>query len=367
MKKTYSKKTVLYNKHIELGGRLVDFGGYILPLYYSSIKSEHNSVRKDAGIFDVSHMCEIIISGKKCEEFVQEITVNDTNNLTYGNVQYTLMCNHYGGIIDDLLVYKKKTSFMLVLNAGNVKRKICWIKSLIKEDVKIENVSEKTSLIALQGPNSRKILEKLIDSNLENLLYYNFIETNISNKKIILSRTGYTGELGYEIYLDVSDAEYVWNKIMNAGKKFSLVPAGLGCRDTLRTEMGYVLYGNEINENTSPLEAGLNWVVKFDKGDFIGKSALINKEKKTERKLVFIEMEDGAIPRRNYQIIKKNKTIGSITSGTISPSLGKGIAMGYVLSEFSNVKNTIQVDIRGQLRPGVIINGPFYKSGSVKS
>lgn len=366
MNKSSSKKTALYDKHIALGGRLIDFGGFLLPLYYSSIREEHNSVRENAGLFDVSHMCEFIVSGINAEKFIQNITVNNIINMSYGSVQYSLICNHDGGIIDDLLIYKKKNSFMLVLNAANVTKKFKWIKSLIKEGVMIEDVSDKTGLIALQGPKSRKILRMLIDSNLEQLPYYNFIETEIANKKIILSRTGYTGELGYEIYSDINAITHIWTKIINAGEKFSLVPAGLGCRDTLRTEMQYVLYGNDIDENTSPMEAGLSWVTKFDKGDFIGRNALLNQRKRTKKILVSILMEDRAIPRKNYPILKDDKIIGIITSGTMSPSLSKGIGMGYVLSQFSDIKNIIQVDIRGKLKSGTIIKGPFYENGSVK-
>ncbi len=367
MIKSLSKKTTLYDNHIELGGRLVDFSGYLLPLYYSSIIDEHNSVRKNAGLFDVSHMCEFIISGINAEKFIQNITVSNVLKMNYGSVKYSLICNRDGGIIDDLLIYKKKNSFMLVLNAANVEKKFKWIKSLINKDVIIEDVSNKTGLIALQGPKSRKILKILIHSNFEKLPYYNFIETEIANKKIILSRTGYTGELGYEIYSDIDDIAHIWTKIIDAGKKFGLVPAGLGCRDTLRTEMQYVLYGNDIDENTNPMEAGLSWVTKFDKGDFIGRHALINQRKKTKKILVPIIMEDRAIPRKNYKILKGNKTIGVITSGTMSPSLSKGIGLGYVLPEFSSIKNIIQVDIRGQMKSGRIIKGPFYKNGSVKS
>ena len=367
MSKILSKKTSLYDKHIELGGRLVDFGGYMLPLYYTSIKTEHNAVRENAGLFDVSHMSEFIISGINAESFIQRITVNDINKMSYGSVQYSLICNYDGGIVDDLLIYKKKNSFMLVLNAVNVQKKYIWINSLNKNGVYIENISDKTGLLALQGPKSRKILRMLLDFNFEKLGYYNFIETKISNRKIILSRTGYTGELGYEIYSDVGNIGYLWIEIMNAGKKFGLAPAGLGCRDTLRTEMEYVLYGNEIDENTSPIEAGLGWVAKLDKGDFIGRDALINRKEETKKKLVSIIMEDNAIPRKSYSILKGDRIIGEITSGTMSPSLSKGIGMGYVLSEFSAVNNIIQVDIRGKLKLGTIIKGPFYKNGSLKS
>ena len=366
MGKILSKRTFLYNKHIDLGGRLIDFGGYVLPLYYSSIFEEHNAVRNSAGLFDVSHMCEYIISGSNAEKFIQNITVNDISSLKYGGIQYSLMCNHNGGIIDDILIYKKKDCFMFVLNAGNSEKKLEWIKSYLIKNVKIEDVSNITGLIALQGPNSREILKLIMGSEFKRISYYNFIETTIDDKKIILSRTGYTGELGFEIYSHKNDISYIWDKIITLGKNFCLVPAGLGCRDTLRTEMNYMLYGNDIDQSTNPIEAGLGWVTKLKKDDFIGKVAISNQKKDIKRKLVPILMEDNAIPRKNYSIFKGDKLIGVITSGTMSPSLSTGIGMGYVLTDFSDVNNTIQVDIRGKLKSGTIIKGPFYKYGSLK-
>jgi len=361
----HEKNTPLFDRHIELGGNMVSFGGYLLPTHYSGINLEHLGVRSKAGLFDVSHMGEFIISGSDAESFLQKVTVNDVASLSVGQAQYSAMCYANGGMIDDILVYKKKNEFMLVVNAANNEKDLDWLKSHAKGDIRIENMSDDISLVAIQGPRSRNILQTLTDSNLTNIQFYHFVEGRLNGKKAIISRTGYTGELGFEIYANSDDIGEIWDAIMKAGQDKGLEPAGLGCRDTLRMEMKLALYGNDIDDTTNPIEAGLGWITRLGKTDFMGKKALLEAKANVTRRLVCLEMTERAIPRQGYTILMNDQSVGIITSGTMSPSLETGIGIGYVNRPFDKSGTELLVDIRGRMKSAVVVKPPFYKNGSL--
>ena len=344
---------------------MVSFGGYLLPTHYSGINLEHLGVRSKAGLFDVSHMGEFIISGSDAESFLQKVTVNDVASLSVGQAQYSAMCYANGGMIDDILVYKKKNEFMLVVNAANNEKDLDWLKSHAKGDIRIENMSDDISLVAIQGPRSRNILQTLTDSNLTNIQFYHFVEGRLNGKKAIISRTGYTGELGFEIYANSDDIGEIWDAIMKAGQDKGLEPAGLGCRDTLRMEMKLALYGNDIDDTTNPIEAGLGWITRLGKTDFMGKKALLEAKANVTRRLVCLEMTERAIPRQGYTILMNDQSVGIITSGTMSPSLETGIGIGYVNRPFDKSGTELLVDIRGRMKSAVVVKPPFYKNGSL--
>ena len=359
------KNTPLFDRHIGLGGNMVSFGGYLLPTHYSGINLEHLGVRSKAGLFDVSHMGEFIISGSDAESFLQKVTVNDVTSLSVGQAQYSAMCYANGGMIDDILVYKKKNEFMLVVNAANNEKDLDWLNSHAKGDIRIENMSDNIGLVAIQGPRSRNILQTLTDSNLTNIQFYHFVEGRLNGKKTIISRTGYTGELGFEIYANSDDIGEIWDAIMKAGQDKGLEPAGLGCRDTLRMEMKLALYGNDIDDTTNPIEAGLGWITRLGKTDFMGKKALLEAKANVTRRLVCLEMTERAIPRQGYTILMNDESVGIITSGTMSPSLETGIGIGYVNKPFDKSGTELLVDIRGRMKSAVVVKPPFYKNGSL--
>ena len=359
------KNTPLFDRHIELGGNMVSFGGYLLPTHYSGINLEHLGVRSKAGLFDVSHMGEFIISGSDAESFLQKVTVNDVASLSVGQAQYSAMCYANGGMIDDILVYKKKNEFMLVVNAANNEKDLDWLNSHAKGDIRIENMSDNIGLVAIQGPRSRNILQTLTDSNLTNIQFYHFVEGRLNGKKAIISRTGYTGELGFEIYANSDDIGEIWDAIMKAGQDKGLEPAGLGCRNTLRMEMKLALYGNDIDDTTNPIEAGLGWITRLGKTDFMGKKALLEAKANVTRRLVCLEMTERAIPRQGYTILMNDESVGIITSGTMSPSLETGIGIGYVNKPFDKSGTELLVDIRGRMKSAVVVKPPFYKNGSL--
>ena len=358
-------KTPLYEIHKSLGGNMVSFGGYLLPTHYTSINHEHEVVRTKAGLFDVSHMGEFIISGQDAEIFLQQITTNNIASLKVGQAQYTAMCYEDGGIIDDLILYKAEDEFILVVNSNNISKNLKWIKKNLKGNVKLKDVSSKMGLVAIQGPKSRDILQILTKTDLNSINFYHFVIGEVNGVESIISRTGYTGELGYELYIDSNFLCDIWNKLLDIGSPYGLEPVGLGCRDTLRLEMKYPLYGNDIDETTNPLEAGLGWITKFDKESFIGKNTLIDIKSKIQRRLVCIEMKEKSIPRKGYLIYKGNDLVGRITSGTMSPSLGKGIGLGYVRSTNAEIGTNLYIDIRGKRKSAVIVKSPFYKNGSL--
>ena len=358
------KKTKFYNVHQKLGAKIVDFFGFQMPVQYSSIIAEHKAVRNSVGVFDVSHMGEVKVRGDKALNFIQHITVNDASKLFPGRVQYSAMCYEDGGIVDDLLVYKMTdTEFMLVINASNIDKDFEWMKANNKFDVELINESDEYSLLAVQGPNSQKVVQKICTKPVE-MEYYHFINAECAGIETLVSRTGYTGELGYELYFkgDEAAAEKLWNAVFNAGDEFDIAPAGLGSRDSLRLEMGYCLYGNDIDKTTNPLEAGLGWITKLKKGEFIGSTALAKvKEEGLKRKLVPMVTKEKAFPRKGYEIVKNNSKIGEITSGTVSPILDYPIALGYVDVKYADENGKVDFLIRGKEIPAEIVKLPFIK------
>jgi aminomethyltransferase len=358
------KKTTFNSIHKQLGAKLVEFAGYEMPIQYSSIIAEHKAVRNSVGVFDVSHMGEVFISGEKVLDFVQHITINDASKLFPGRVQYSAMCYPDGGIVDDLLVYKlSDKEFLLVINASNIDKDVSWMKENNKFGVSIDNRSDEYSLLAVQGPNSEEVLKKLV-KNMPELEYYHFTKGKIAGVDMIISRTGYTGELGYELYFtgDIPQAEKVWEEIFKAGKEFDIQPVGLAARDSLRLEMGYCLYGNDIDQTTNPIEAGLGWITKIDKGNFLGKDAILKvKQEGPRRKLVAMISDEKTFPRKGYEITAENTKVGVITSGTVSPVLEKPIALGYVDKLQNSPGSKVAFKIRDKEFPAVVTKLPFVK------
>lgn len=358
------KRTTLYNIHKNLGAKIVEFAGYEMPIQYSSIIAEHKAVRNSIGVFDVSHMGEVFVKGEKALDFVQYITVNDASKLFPGRVQYSAMCYEDGGIVDDLLVYRiADDEFLLVINASNIDKDFAWMQKNNKFGVELKNLSDDYSLLAVQGPNSLNTLQKLTDTQI-NLEYYHFTKLNLAGVDMIFSRTGYTGELGYELYFTGNEkvAEEVWNKIFEAGKEFDIQPVGLAARDSLRLEMGFCLYGNDIDQTTNPLEAGLGWITKLSKPGFIGKEVLVKvKESGLVRKLVALTSDEKTFPRHGYDITLNNDKVGFITSGTVSPMLDKPIAMGYVDIKYAEIGSEVNFLIRGKEVPAKVVKLPFVK------
>jgi aminomethyltransferase len=358
------KKTTFNKIHKKLGAKMVEFAGYEMPIQYTSILAEHKAVRNSVGVFDVSHMGEIFITGDKALDFVQYITINDASKLFPGRVQYSAMCYPDGGIVDDLLVYKlSDKEFLLVVNASNIEKDYNWMKENNKFGVTINNRSDEYSLLAVQGPNSGEVLKKLVP-NMPELEYYHFTRGKVAGIEMIISRTGYTGELGYELYFtgDESDAEKVWNELFKAGEAFDIQPIGLAARDSLRLEMGYCLYGNDIDKTTNPIEAGLGWITKTDKGNFIAKDVIVKvKQEGPSRKLVAMISDEKTFPRHGYEITAGGKNVGVITSGTVSPVLEKPIALGYVNKPFNTPGSEVAFKIRDKEFPAVVTKLPFVK------
>jgi len=357
----YNKlKTYLYDRHLELGAKIVDFHGYLMPVSYKSIVDECKAVRNNVGIFDVSHMGQIIISGINSKNFLQNITVNNLNKIKEGQVQYNLICNQNGGIMDDVLVYNLGDKYMIVPNASNTVKIFNWLLKNKIENISITNKSDEYSLIAIQGPNSRELLLDLF-KRVKNLNYYNFINDKYGNKNILISRTGYTGELGYEVLGSHEVIRNIWDTLID--KK--VIPCGLGSRDILRIEMKYCLYGNDISEEINPVEAGLNWVVCFNKENFIGIKEILNaKNNKTKIRFVSFIMDSKSIPRKGYRIYSNNELIGTVSSGTISPSLNAGIGLGFINKSYSLSK--FEIEIRNQMCSATILDKPFLTKTSLK-
>ncbi len=356
------KKTNFFDIHEKLGAKIVEFAGYLMPIQYSSIIAEHKAVRNSVGVFDVSHMGEVFVKGEKALDFVQHITVNDASKLVPGRVQYSAMCYPDGGIVDDLLVYKiSDTEFMLVINASNIEKDFKWMNDNNKFGVSLQNESDEFSLLAVQGPKSKDVIGKICDKELD-LEYYYFMNAQVAGVDMIVSRTGYTGELGYELYFkgDKDTAEKVWAEVFKAGEEFNILPAGLAARDSLRLEMGFCLYGNDIDQSTNPLEAGLGWITKLKKDDFIGKESLMKiKEDGLKRKLVPITTDAKVFPRHGYDLMADGLKIGTITSGTVSPVLEKPIAMGYVDIAHAAEGSDVNFLIRGREVSAKVVKLPF--------
>jgi aminomethyltransferase len=360
------KNTPFTQKHIDLGAKMAEFAGYNMPISYSGINDEHHTVRRNAGVFDVSHMGEFILKGENALDLIQRVTTNDASKLSAGKAQYSCLPNEQGGIVDDLLVYciEEAKVYMLVVNASNIEKDWNWIQKHNDKGVEMHNISDDTCLLAVQGPNATKILQGLTEMDILNLKYYTFVKGEFAGvKNVLVSATGYTGAGGVEIYFENKgdDAEKIWNAIFKAGSPQGLKPIGLAARDTLRLEMGFSLYGNDIDDTTSPLEAGLGWITKLNKEAFTSKEIFQKqKEEGIKRKLVGFEMVDKGIPRHHYEICDKEGTaIGYVTSGTQSPSLGKAIGMGYVTLEHSAIDAPIFVKVRDKLLQAKVVKMPF--------
>jgi len=358
------KNTALTNKHISLGAKMVPFAGYNMPVSYSGLNEEHANVRNAVGVFDVSHMGEFILKGEKALDLIQRVTSNDASVLTDGKAQYSCLPNNDGGIVDDLIVYRiDEKSYMLVVNASNIDKDWNWISQHNLENVEMHNISDKTSLLAIQGPKAIDTLQKLTSINLADIPYYSFVKGTFNGvDNVVISNTGYTGAGGFEIYFENEYAEKMWDSIFEAGAEFGIKPIGLGARDTLRLEMGFCLYGNDIDDTTSPIEAGLGWITKFTK-DFTNRAAI--EKQKTDgvtKKLVGFEMIERGIPRHDYQITDANgNIIGKVTSGTQSPTLNKAIGMGYVNKDLAKVDSEIFVLIRDKAIKAKVCKIPFLK------
>ncbi len=356
------QRTAFFDIHNRLGAKIVEFGGYEMPVQYTSIIEEHRRVRESVGVFDVSHMGEVEVWGRDALDFVQKITINDASKLSDGRVQYSAMCYENGGIVDDLLVYHMGDHYMLVINAANIPKDLEWMQKHVAGDVKLKNRSDDISLLAVQGPASLATLQKLTQAPLSSIQYYCFVRHKLAGVDMIISRTGYTGEIGFELYFpsDVQTGEKLWNAVMEAGKEFNIGPVGLGARDTLRLEMGFCLYGHDIDETTNPFEAGLGWITKLDKGDFIGGAAIKTaKQQGLKRKLVGFTLNDKAFPRQGYSIHSNGSAVGTVTSGTFSPILDRGIGMGYVGIDKAKTGTPINIIIRNREIPAVVAPIPF--------
>ena len=356
------KNTELNDIHVGLGAKMVEFAGYNMPVQYAGVKAEHLSVRESIGVFDVSHMGEFFVSGENSFAFLQSILSNDLSKIVDGQAQYTCLPNETNGIVDDLIVYKFNTNkYMLVVNASNIEKDWNWINSKNSHGVNIKNESNDYSLLAIQGPNAIEAMQNLTNVDLNQIPFYHFAVNNFAGfENIIISATGYTGSGGFEIYCKNSQVIDIWNEVFKAGEKFNIKPIGLAARDTLRLEMGYCLYGNDLNESTSPIEAGLGWITKFNK-EFTNSEYLKNeKENGPERKLVAFETIERGIPRKDYEIFSDTeKLIGFVTSGTMSPSFSKGIGLGYINTNYSKIDNYVFIKIRDKLIKSIIVKLPF--------
>ncbi len=367
------KETTLGSIHIGLGAKMVEFGGFNMPLVYTSITEEHECVRKKVGLFDVSHMGEFIVKGKEAQAFVQKISSNDASILKPGDAQYSCLPNSEGGVVDDFLVYRLhddqcnegEQAFMLVVNASNIEKDWNWLMKANTFDTRLIDISNQSSLLALQGPKAKETLQKITDVNLDNIAYYHFEKGSIEElDDVIISNTGYTGSGGFELYIKNENVAALWAKLIEAGSEFGIMPTGLGARDTLRMEMGFCLYGHELNDSISPLNAGLSWIVKTNKtDDFFSKEFFINqKEEGIKQRLVGFEMEDRRVPRQGYLILnEEGEEIGVVTSGTMSPSLDKPIGLGFVKSSFRKSGTSIQIQIRNKRFKGLVKKLPLYK------
>ena len=358
------KNTPLTQLHVEAGAKIVEFAGYNMPIEYSGIVKEHLAVRNEAGLFDVSHMGEFILEGKDALEILQRITTNDVSKIKVDAAQYNCLPNENGGIIDDLIIYRlNEEKYLLVVNAANLSKDWEWIKHNVSGNASLKDISDETALLALQGPNAVKILNELTDFDTGTIKSFNLLTTKVVGiDNVIISATGYTGAGGFELFCNSSDAENLWKAVMKAGVPYGLKPVGLAARDTLRIEMGYSLYGNDIDDSTSPLEAGLGWIVKTNKShDFIGKDKmLVLKEAGMQKKMVGITLKERGIPRKGYLIVNSTEqTIGEVTSGTQSPILNKGIGMAYINIEFAKEGTEVFLQVRKKLIPAQVVKFPF--------
>lgn len=358
------KNTPLTEKHISLGAKMVPFAGYNMPVQYEGINAEHATVRNGVGVFDVSHMGEFILKGEHALDLIQRVCSNDASKLYDGKIQYSCLPNETGGIVDDLLVYRiDELTYMLVVNASNIEKDWNWIQKFNTKGVEMHNISDKTSLFAIQGPKAAEALQSLTDVDLASMEYYNFVKAKFAGvENVLISATGYTGAGGFEVYFENEHAEEIWDAIFEAGKPFNIKPIGLGARDTLRLEMGFCLYGNDIDDTTSPISAGLGWITKFSKAFTNSEALQAEKEAGVARRLIGFEMVDRGIPRHGYEIVNaEGQVVGIVTSGTQSPSLQKAIGMGYIDKALAKEGTEIFINIRNNQIKAKIVKFPFYK------
>jgi glycine cleavage system T protein (aminomethyltransferase) len=356
-------RTPLYTAHRRAGAKMVEFAGWEMPVQYTGVIEEHQAVRRHAGLFDVSHMGEIEVRGEGALDLCQRVSANDVARMSAFQAQYNLLLNERGGVVDDVIFYRLEPSvFFICVNAANSDKDYHWIREHAGANVEVENVGARYAQLALQGPLAAKMLQPLTALNLDEIEPFHFAFADVATIRCLVARTGYTGEDGFELYCDGANAERLWSTLLEAGSPEGLVPVGLGARDTLRLEKAYPLYGHELDDSTTPLEAGLTWVTKFSKPSFIGREALLRqKEAGIARRLVGLELLDPGIARSGYELFKDGRSIGRVTSGTKSPSLGKSIALGYVASEESRIGNVVEVEIRGRRVQSKLVSIPFYR------
>jgi len=363
------QRTPLHAEHLALHGKMVPFAGYEMPVQYpAGITAEHTAVRTAAGLFDVSHMGEFEVRGERALDFVQHVTTNDATKLEVGQAQYSTMVNDRGTVIDDLLVYRFPDRVMLVVNGANRDKDWAWVSRFAAEfGVDLKDRTDDIALLALQGPNAQRILARLTNADLDSIRYYHFAEGEVDGIPAIISRTGYTGEDGFELYVPADRAAALWRRLLEVGKDDGLVPCGLGSRDSLRLEMGMALYGNDLDEEHTPLEAGLGWVTKLAKGDFVGRDALAGqKESGVPRKLVGFRLKERGFPRPHYTVTRDGRTVGVVTSGTMSPTLGEGIGMAYVEADCAAAGTELGIVIRDKAIPAEVVKPPFHTRGTVR-
>lgn len=368
-----SRKTALFDTHVAAKGKIVDFAGWQMPVQYTTVIDEHKTVREKVGLFDVSHMGEINVTGRGALEFLQKMVTNDLSKTVVGQAQYSGLCYDNGTLVDDIIVYRRGAdSFFICVNASNVAKDFAWLSEHApKSGVVLENLSDEYAQIAIQGPKARELMMSVCDIKMGDLKYYFFAEGKVMGVPSIIARTGYTGELGYEVYIPQKSAPMIWSGLMEMGEKFGVKPCGLGARDTLRLEVGYLLYGNDMDDTTTALECGLGWVTKFDKGDFMGSAALKQqKQEGLKRKLVGFEMVDKAIGRHGYKIFSSldaPSPIGEVTSGSVGPSINKNIGMAYVTTPFADLGKEIYIDVRGDRKKAVVAKKPFFTQGTAQA
>src|SRR5687767_6476099 len=363
------KRTPLFEEHQRLGGKIVPFAGYEMPVQYpTGIIAEHTAVRRAAGLFDVSHMGELEIRGGDAPGFVQHVTTNDASKLAVGQAQYSAFCRDDGGILDDCIVYRFDDHYMIVVNASNVDKDRNWVTRFADRfHTQVIDRSTETGLIALQGPAAQTILEKLTRTALNGITYYHFSEGEVAGVPAVISRTGYTGEDGFELYLSAERAVEVWRRLLESGRSEGLIPAGLGARDSLRLEMGYALYGNDLDERHSPIESGLAWITKLDKGDFVGRDAIARlKQDGVRERLVGFILRERGFPRHGYPVYSAGEPVGEVTSGSVSPMLQQGIGMAYVAAEAAKPGTHVDIMVRDKPVRAEIVRPPFYQSGSIR-
>ena len=364
------KRTPLYEEHVKLGARIIPFAGYLMPVNYpAGIVAEHNAVRQRAGLFDVCHMGELDIVGGDMLGLIQYVTTNDASKLAVGQCQYSVICQEDGTALDDCIVYRFAQDYMIVVNASNQEKDRDWIRKFAPRfGVQVIDRGPETALLALQGPQSKQILQRLTETKLDDIAYYHFTLGQVAGHDVVISRTGYTGEDGFEIYArPAENAVDLWRRMLEAGEREGILPVGLGARDSLRLEVGYILYGNDLDEQHTPLEAGLGWVTKLDKGEFCGSSALhAQKEKGLVQRLVGFELKEKGFPRHGYEIRWDGEPAGVVTSGLLSPTLDRGVGMGYVPAEAAKPGTALEVMIRDRALPAEVVRPPFYKEGSIR-